>query len=297
MLAFRRVVRDPLPDTAREVHFLLHSALRAYVVRTRGVAVDKRLFAGTRLAAAPGSRALAQIVLSGRMRLADGTRERWLEAGDVSLQPHGFPDERWEGERFEVVVLEWTAPWASAPLPAWTTGAIDARDRERLARWAAITAGAELAPAGGAAHVASLLELVAALGVPIRRADAEALVEPVPASARAIAVALGATLSNLDRRPAMIDLEHALGHSARHLRRGLAAFDRYYTFPDGLSWRRLLHRWRLSVAATLMTAGGATTEQVAAVLGYGAARSLCLAMAQAGLPSPGRIARRVEELR
>src|SRR5262245_52019920 len=118
MLAFRRVVRDPLPDTAREVHFLLHSALRAYVVRTRGVAIEKRLFAGTRLAAAPGQRHLAQIVLAGRMRLADGGRERWLEPGDLSLQPHGFPDERWEGDAFEAVVLEWTAPYASAPLAA-----------------------------------------------------------------------------------------------------------------------------------------------------------------------------------
>lgn len=72
-------------------------------------------------------------------------------------------------------------------------------------------------------------------------------------------------------------------------------FHRYYDFPGGSSWQRILHWWRLLMATTLMTARGATTELVAAALGYGSPRSFCLAMAEAGLPSPGRIAR-TEEL-
>lgn len=46
-----------------------------------------------------------------------------------------------------------------------------------------------------------------------------------------------------------------------------------------------------------MTAPGATTELISEVLGYGSPRAFCLAMAQAGLPSPGRVARAVKELR
>jgi AraC-like DNA-binding protein len=94
----------------------------------------------------------------------------------------------------------------------------------------------------------------------------------------------------------LVDLETTLGRSSRHLRRGLGELHRIYDFPGG-SWHQLLHWWRLTVATTLMTARDATTELVAGVLGYGSPRAFCLAMAQAGLPSPGRIARTAEQMR
>ncbi len=81
-----------------------------------------------------------------------------------------------------------------------------------------------------------------------------------------------------------------------HLRRGLSELHRAYDFYGG-SWHRLRQWWRLSMATTLMTAPGATTELVGDVLGYGSPRSFCLAMAQAGLPSPGKIARAAAQLR
>lgn len=297
MLSFRRAVRVPALDAAREVHFLLHSGLRAYVVRARGVAIEKRLLVGTRLAPTAGARHLVQVVLAGRLRLGHGGREAWLGPGEVSLQAHGFPDERWEGARFEAVVVEWTAPWCSGRVDAWTTGRLGPRDLARIAGWAATVVDRELAPDRGAAHVAELLAVLASAGIPIARAEAPGLIEAVPPAARDLAAALSARLSNLEQRPMLIDLETALGRSARHLRRGLSAFDRYYGFPGGPSWHQLLHWWRLSMATTLMTATGATTERVGAALGYGSPRSFCLAMAHAGLPSPGRIAAAVERMR
>lgn len=94
----------------------------------------------------------------------------------------------------------------------------------------------------------------------------------------------------------LVDLERELGRSGRHLRRGLGELNQLYALPGG-SWHKLLHWWRLTLATTLMTAPGATTELISEVLGYGSPRAFCLAMAQAGLPSPGRVARAVKELR
>lgn len=298
MLSFQRVMRVPQLDATREVHFLLHSGLRAYVVRARGVAVEKRLFAGSRLERRSGRRHLAQIVLAGRMRLHDGARERWLEAGDVSLQHAGFPDERWEGEAFEVLVLEWTPAWSEARMSPeqWTTGRLAAAELARLTSWAATVAEVELPPERAAAHLASLLEQLSSLGLPVRRAGALELIEPVSPASRELAATLGASLSNLRQRPMLVDLETALGRSSRHLRRGLGELHRTYDLPGG-SWHQLLHWWRLTLATTLMTARGATTELVADVLGYGSPRAFCLAMAQAGLPSPGRVARLVTQMR
>lgn len=303
-------MRVPRLDVAREAHFLLHRGLRAYVVRAHGAIVEKRLFLGTELLLDHRGRHAVQIVLSGRMRLAHGGRETWLSPGDVSLQRWVFPDERWEGEPFEAVVLEWTPAWSSGPWPEATSGdapetnewmvdRMSPRELERLAQWSATVAESELSPDRAAAHLAALLELLASAGLPVRRADPQnpgELIEPVSAAARHLAAPLSASLSNLGQRPMLVDLEHALGRSSRHLRRGLSELLHCYDFYGG-SWQRLRHWWRLSMAATLMTAPGATTELVGDLLGYGSPRAFCLAMSQAGLPSPGRIARLVAAMR
>lgn len=296
MLSFRRVMRVPQLDASREAHFLLHSGARAYVVRASGVSVEKRLFHSTRLVQSHGERHALQVILSGRMRLAHGGRERWLERGDVSLQAWGFPDERWEGERFEAIALEWMPSWSEARLEEWTIGALPPRELERLAAWGRVVVEHDLSPERAAAHFAELLVLLSSAGLPIRRAAAPELIDPLTPAARHLAAALSASLADLSQRPMLVDLEGTLGRSARHLRRGLGELNQLYSLPGG-SWQKLLHWWRLTMASTLMTAPGATTEQVSAVLGYGSPRAFCLAMAQAGLPSPGRIARIVRELR
>ncbi len=300
MLSFRRVMRVPQLAAAREAYFLLHSGLRAYVVRASGVTVEKRLLLGTELLLDHGGRHAVQVVLSGRMRLAHQGRERWLLPGDASLQRWVFPDERWEGEPFEAVVLEWSQAWRSDEPAQWNTDwkidRLPPRDLERLARWSAELVHTELSPERAAAHLAQLLELLSCAGLPVRRAAAAELVEAIAPAARHLAAPLGASLSNLGGRPMLVDLEAALGRSSRHLRRNLAELHRTYDFYGG-SWHRLRHWWRLSMATTLMTARGATTEGVSDLLGYGSPRAFCLAMAQASLPSPGKISRAVTAMR
>ncbi len=289
MLWFRRAVIVPALTAARAASFLLHRGLRAYVVRTRGLVHEKRLYRGTPLVGGTDRRRVVQLVLDGWLRLDDGARTAWLDAGALSMQPHGFPDERWEGEPFVALVVEWE-PAPGERAPPWTVARVGAIDRARACAWAAQLEAADAPPAAAAALLLELLAWLRSLGIATPLVDAAALDAPIPPSTRALAGALGAVLSDLAARPMLVDLERALARSGRHLRRDFAAFDRYYAFPGGTSWHRVLHRWRLSVATSLMTAPGATTEGVAAALGYGSPRAFCLAMHQAHLPSPGTIA-------
>ena len=288
MLWFRRAVAVPALAATRAASFVLHRGLRAYVVRTSGIVHEKRLYRGTPLAGATDRRRVVQVVLDGRLRLDDGARTAWLEAGMVSAQPHGFPDERWEGSPFIALVVEWEPPPGERP-PPWIVARLGAIDRARAHAWAAQLEAASAPPVAAAALVVELLAWLRGHGIAVAPVD-DRLDAPIAPATRALADALGAALSDLAARPMLVDLERTLARSARHLRRDFAAFDRYYAFPGGASWHRVLHRWRLSVATSLMTAPGATTEGVAATLGYGSPRAFCLAMHQIGLPSPGAIA-------
>ncbi|MGZ3477709.1 MAG: hypothetical protein ACXWUG_30850, partial [Polyangiales bacterium] len=56
-------------------------------------------------------------------------------------------------------------------------------------------------------------------------------------------------------------------------------------------------RRRLMMGATLMTAPGATVEEVARAVGYASPTAFARALTQAGLPPPGEVARCVASLR
>ncbi|MBL8625154.1 MAG: hypothetical protein JNK64_27840 [Myxococcales bacterium] len=289
MLSFRRATWAPALAAGRGAYFLLHPALRVYVVASHGLTHEKRLYAGTTLAHAPGRRQLAQLVLDGALRLGDGAATRWLGPGELSLQPRSLPDERWQGARFAALVVEWT-PAPGAIVPRWTTGALAPALVAWSRAWSEALIAAPPATADAARATAALLDRWRAAGVPLPALDAAALAPPVPPAIRTLATALGDALSDLAARPMLVDLEARCARSGRHLRRELADFDRYYGFPGGTSWHRVSRWWRLSMATCLMTARGATTEGVAAALGYGSPQAFCLAMAHAGLPSPGQVA-------
>lgn len=288
MLWLRRAVTVPSLAAARSVSFLLHRGLRAYVVRTRGVVHEKRLYRGTPLVGAT-TRRLVQIVLAGRLRLDEGARTAWLDAGSISSQPHGLDGERWEGEPFVALVVDWE-PAPGERAPPWTVARLSAAELARARAWAETLEAASAPPGAAAALTIELLTWLRSLGETPPLCEAATLLAPVPRATRALAGAFGAALSELSGRPMLVDLERALARSGRHLRRDFAALDRYYAFPGGTAWHRVLHHWRLSVAACLMTAPGATTEGVAAALGYGSPQAFCLAMHQAGLPSPRAVA-------
>jgi transcriptional regulator GlxA family with amidase domain len=150
-------------------------------------------------------------------------------------------------------------------------------------------------PCASSARFATIVALLRSWGAPFERVGAGALVDDVPHHMTALSRALDATLSRLAEGPTMVDLDHALGVTPRHLQRLVTSFHERYGF-NATTWRDALNRRRLLLGASMMTAVGATTERVAIAMGYGSATAFCRALSQARLPSPSSVLRIVDDL-
>lgn len=300
MLTYHRESRATALGAVRGAHFALNRSFCASFVRTRGVVVDRLLFTGE-MRKPPRStpRQTIQVLLSGRMRLRAGGEERWLEAGDVSIEPAETWShfvERWEGEPFEIVCFEWEPDYGgSTRIRDSCVGKLASHDLEAVRALSATLPRAE-----GAETIASEVSLALAqlrsAGLPVPLLPAHALMETLSPQTRELARTFGRVLSNLAERPMMIDIESAMGRSARQMQRLVSDFFDGYNFTPG-GWRERRDRWRIEMGATLMTAPNATTEAVASALGYTGPQAFCLAVARAGLPSPGEIGRAIRRLR
>ncbi len=300
MLTYHRESSVAALGAVRGAHFALHRSLSASVVRTRGVVVERLLFQGE-LRQPPRStpRQTIQILLSGRMRLRSGGAERWLEPGDVSIEPAETRSdlvERWEGEPFEIACFEWQPDFGGAPrVRDWRVERLASSDVAWLRAFSAALPHAQDGEPS-AVHVSNALARLSAAGLPVPAVPARALIETLSTQKRELAHTFGRMLSNLSDRPMMVDIEDAMGRSARQMQRVVSKFFDGYNFtPCG--WRERRDRWRIEMGATLMTAPHATTEAVATALGYTGPQAFCLAMARAGVPSPGEIGHAIERLR
>lgn len=158
-----------------------------------------------------------------------------------------------------------------------------------------LTQAAVTSPAGlRAAAVGRVAAALRAWGLSLNR-DIPLEEDADASSARdqALVDAAYAGLSELGANPTVKDFAATLGVSEPHAHRLLARIPDRVGPPAG--WRELKRRTRLSTGLALMTSPLATTEAVAAALGYSSPTAFCRAMAQAGLPSPGAIRRRVAE--
>jgi hypothetical protein len=110
---------------------------------------------------------------------------------------------------------------------------------------------------------------------------------------QALIDAIDETLSRLDAGPAVIELEGKLGRARRTVSRRASALHERYGLSGlaGVSWRSVRDFYRVLLGAILATHPRMTTRVLASTLGYGSAEALCHAFANAGLPSPGAIAK------
>ena len=280
-----------------ETHAAVCSYFRAHVVVREAVVSEDSLLLRAFGRRGVVGRPILTVLLEGRARLTVGDVVRWLEPGDVSVVPtKSSVVMRQEGPRYRSVVLEWDP---GAPLAAGTVGQFASARLEERAVTAAVRF-AERIPvvtdgAVGAREVAALLGALALAGLPVAAAPEGSLREEVDPRTAALAAALDALHSNLHGSPMLVDLDAALGLSARHVNRVVASYNARYGF-NASGWRDTRNRWRLMMGATLMTAPGATAEQVALAVGYASGATFSRALSLAGLPPPGAIARAVAAL-
>ena len=296
MFLSHRTVVLPEVSALLATHAVVHTGYRVHAVfRENVISEDALLNRGFDRRGAKG-RPVATALLEGRARLRLPAGDHWLEPGELCVvDSKALLLMRQEGPRYRSVVCEWepgvfgdrpSAPVSVARVPDAALAA--------LAAFAGALGDEGADVAGVARELPRLWSTLAALGVPLARAESR-LVEPVDEAVLRLARALDALLSNLQGGPMLVDLSEALGLSARQINRLVLEFNERYGF-NASGWRDTRNRWRLLMGATLMTAPGAASDAVAHAVGFASAATFCRALANVGLPPPGEIAAAVRAL-
>lgn len=284
-------------DAWLETHALVHTGYRVHVVRNRNVVSEDALSMRAFERKGAVGRPIVTVVLGGHARLDVDGKRVWLGAGDVSLVPSKgqiVMRQSRAGEPYESFVVEWEPPTLGAPRPAdfvLRKLAPEALEGVRAAAAAIVEAHGDEA----AASLRSALHHLRNAELPFGELAERDLIEPVAEQTRKLAGALDKLLSDMRRRPMVVDLDATLGLSARQINRLVTAFNEKYGF-NSRGWLDTRSRRRVMMGAALMSARGAETEEVSAAVGYGSPAAFCRALAEAGLPTPGAIGKTVEEL-
>jgi hypothetical protein len=173
---------------------------------------------------------------------------------------------------------------------------IDPRDLERFSTIASAISAPDATHATIAANISEMFQLLGARGMFNSRPPMADLLRTPPPRLLHVGTAIDTVLSRSGSRPMVVDLSGALGCSERQARYLVREYADAYALQGAREWRTLVNVWTTYLAGLLMTAKNATTERVAALLGYGSPNALCHALTNAGLPSPGEMRRIVHEL-
>ncbi len=278
MLASHRRA-DLSPDSFLESHAVTQRSLRIEIERTANLVVDDRF---TRVLPSPWRTSFLVIVLEGRLFWDEGGRGRWLEPGDLACAAdRRTVGMRREGASYRAITIEWQGGACAEVLRQRRVPAHDSLValRSLAARFVGEVEGA---------HVER--ETLAALAgwLPLRVvATGEQSELPSPQMVM-LSRELDRVFSNLSCSPMMVDLEQALGLCSRQLHRLMALLHARFGI-DAPGFREALHRRRVTVGASLLTAPDATCARVAQVLGYRSPSAMSRAFSEAGLPAPSSI--------
>lgn len=290
VLVSHRVVDVPTFGASVSEHGVLHSRFRLIVQERKNVIEDPGIFSQVFRRRRDVPRSAILIPLAGRtvLRTDDGTHE--LSEGQCAVELRGRPWSLRKEADSAVLMVEWepglvssrlVCPSRPAALSPGTLRRIQAASRD------IVDPGADAEAASEAS--ATIFAALRAEGFPFDPIAGPELREEVPTWASSLVRAVDATIRSLCRQPVLGELERALGWSERQIQRRIRELhQRYASFVDG-GWRELQLGWRFVVGAALMSAPGATTENVAGALGYASPRAFCDSFANAGLPSPGAV--------
>jgi AraC-like DNA-binding protein len=281
VLVSRRDTRCPALGARVSTLALLHTRFRVHLVENEGVVCDDAVAFRAFSRKGEVGRPVATFLLAGRARLRARGKEAWLEPGSIALVPakDGIEMRQEASPRYAAIVVEWE--------PGTLFGARP--DDFSVTATGTLADGLSLAErmrTGDRGVVDGLVRLFAPARLDGRpwRDDLD-----VAEQFGDLAAALDRALSLLDAQPMSVDLENALGLSARQVNRVVSDFNARFGFNAG-TWRDARNRRRLLVSAALFSQPRATLGDVARAVGYRSETALCRAFANAGLPSPGSIA-------
>jgi hypothetical protein len=277
-------------------HLVRHPHFVLKIVDSRGVLSDDRVLSGLPIPmSVPGWPMVTMVFHGHGLVRADG-RGAEIVPRHVVWTPPGM-DYRARTDGTRAMLLQWDPEvfgglGPTGPDRLRVASADFFRVREAVA--ATVSAGRDTTRAATA--VVALFEVLRAQGLVSTRPDVGDLARPVDPIVVRAGVAIDVALSTPGMTPGSVDIERYLARSPAQTRRIVRQYADALRMHGASSWRDMLHVWRAFVGAALMTAGRATTEGVAHLLGYGSPVAFCHAFAQAGLPSPGRLGAFVRQL-
>ncbi len=287
MLRDVRRLEVPELDVFHELIDVRTPGLRVGIQSGRNVASDYALLQRAAPFVDHLKRPQLVVLIDGYARLDERGTRLWYEPGTLmlsdasrgGLDAFGGATSRW-------LVLDWDPAVMGAPFTGEPRATVlSPGDVARLSRAADGLSGARAAEA-----VTCILSIVRANGFDFAAISPGDLEREADHGDARIHAAVVRQLSNLQSRPAIVDLAADLGAGERRLHRHIAAIAARYRLPWA-HWRAALHHTRLLQAIRLLAAPGATTEIVARVAGFRAPSALCHAFDKGGLPSPGALAR------
>ena len=286
-------------DAWLETHAAVHTRYRVHVVENRNVVSEDALSMRAFDRKGQVGRPVVTVVLDGHARLRAYEQERWLARGDCSvIESKAAISMRQSraGEPFASVAIEWELGALGGTRPeGFTVRTLSERAIDVVTKQAEVLRARDATIDAAATAIAEMLRVLRDAGAPFDVPSPETLIEPVPEQTLLLARALDELLSDLRKRPMVVDLDQVLGLSTRQINRVVAAFNERYGF-NSVGWLDTRSRRRLMMGAALMTAPGADTETVAAAVGYSSPAAFCRAVGEAGLPSPAAIAKAVRDL-
>ena len=254
--------------------------------RYQDIVVDERLLTEAFPFLPTSSRVVCALMLEGALDVEG-------EAGRIDVSPGesvllGIPfmrRTRWTGAAY--LDLEWTpldTRQATVPIKLGPV------DREASTAIAAALVGRH---PDQRATLESAFALFRSIGAPLQLATDDLLGEPSE-SDRRLAHAMEVELANLSSRATELHLGDSMNLSPRQLQRLIQDFNARYQHNAG-NWRDNRNRWRLQLAALLLSRPVLTVAEIAREVGYASPNALARAFLEAGFPSPAAVRARLSE--
>lgn len=269
------------------------------VVETRGVCSDDRLWERARLWSVVPDWPCVGVPLRGHGVMMAG------EVGPLEMR-RGYIGSIDRGEGFRArtepeaafgVFVQWNpAVFGKPGDTSLNRATIDPRDLSRIGEAIRGVIHPEATHDTMTVSISELFRAFGSLGILDSSTSVRDVVVPPPPRVERIGRAIDGVLSRAGSRPMVVDLTRALDCSERQARYLVSEYVGAYALQGVTEWRTLVNVWTTYLAGLLMTANGATTERVAALLGYGSPNAFCHALTNAGLPSPGEMRRVVASL-
>ncbi|HSO37532.1 MAG TPA: helix-turn-helix domain-containing protein [Labilithrix sp.] len=280
--ALHMIQRFATPATGLviEIASLRRPEFALRVTRYEDIVVDERLLTRSFPFVPASSRVVCALMLEGALEI-DGDEGRLdVVAGESVLLGIPFMRRtRWV--RATYLDLEWTPQATHEVTKPTRLGPVDLEAARAVAA-ALVGRYPDQRPT-----LESAFELVRALGAPFQLSTADLLGEPTEGDRR-LAHAMEVELANLASRATGLHLSESMKLSPRQLQRVVQEFNARYQHNAG-NWRDNRNRWRLQLAALLLSRPALTVAEVAHTVGYASSNALARAFLEAGFPPPAAV--------